>query len=131
MASYFPLQRRAHSICFLCVILSVDGRDFTSTLGPVLYSFPKKALPLVCPFRIIAATIPAFGMKHKTTLLTIRFVPTFYSLVCFALPPLGQWIKEITFSNLYTLSLSVRKPQLSVWWEFVVVQQDLKSANEK
>lgn len=126
MASYLLLQRWAHSIRLLCVTLSIDGGDFTSTLGPVVYSFPKKALPLVTPFLLTAATIPAFGMRHKTTLLTVRSVPAFYSLVCFLVPPLGLWIKEIIFSYIYIYSRSIRNPQLSVWWEFFVVQQDLE-----
>lgn len=80
----------------------------------------ESSLPLVFPFLIIAATIPAFGMKHKTALLTIRSDPTFYSLVFFVLLPLGQGIKEITCSNIYTHGLSIRKIQLNVWWEFLL-----------
>lgn len=111
-ASYFHLQRWALSLCLLCVMLSRDGHDLTSAPGPAVYSFPKKALPLVFPFLIIAATIPAFGMKHK---------PNYYYTCASFLQPLlfcastsGTWNKEVTFSNIYTHSLGIRKTQQSV-----------------
>lgn len=121
MASHFLLQRWAHSICFLCVLLSVDSSDFipTPTLSASGVFISKKRTATSFRLSYNSRNNARFGMKRKT-LLTIKSVPTFYSLVPFVRPPRHSGLK-LSFSNTYTHGLSIRKTQPCVWWEFFVI----------